>query len=390
MGIMKKLSILAQAAKYDRVCGKDNKGAIKAGTSNDINNFIFYSPCNGGGYVPLLKVLFTNICINDCKYCYNIRSNDIERAIFKPAELAKLTYELYRKGQIKGLFLSSGIYKNPDYTMELMISTAKILRGIFGFDGYIHLKIIPGTSPDLIKVAMSLATRVSCNIELPTEESLKLLAPDKTVRDITSALKSVRYNALEHNINISTTTQLIIGATPESDATILKLANTLYSDNLAKRVYYSAYIPVNPGVLPDVTNPPLLREHRLYQADWLIRFYGFKVEDIFQGTENLSNEMDPKMLWALRNMHIFPIDVKRAPYDRLILVPGIGPKTAKKIIKVRREGYLDEQGLKRIGISLTRAREFITIGGKPLPQEQPSNEKLKNKFSSRTRQLALF
>jgi len=391
MKIEHKLAILAQAAKYDRVCGKGKEELPNKRCSNDIKGFIFYSPCASGRYIPLLKVLFTNYCINDCMYCYNRRSNDIERAIFEPKELARLTYYLYRKNYIEGLFLSSGIFRNADYTMELIISAAQMLRNEYGFKGYIHLKIIPGTSYDLIKKAMVLADRVSCNIELPTENSLKLLAPEKSKNDILNALKSAKNYSLELERHISASTQLIIGATPESDKTILKLSHELYANKLVKRVYYSAYIPINSNdVLPKIEHPPLLREYRLYQADWLMRFYGFKAEDIFEGSENLSQEMDPKMCWALRNMHLFPVDIKNAPYERLILVPGIGTKTAKKIIKARREGYLDEQGLKALGASLKRARNFITIGGKALPNETISQKPHKKAPSPSSKQLILF
>jgi len=386
-----KLILLAQAAKYDRVCGKGKEELQNKSCSNNIKDFIFYSPCASGRYIPLLKVLFTNYCINDCMYCYNRRSNDIERAIFEPKELAQLAYDLYRKNYIEGLFLSSGIFRNADYTMELIISTAQMLRNEYGFKGYIHLKIIPGTSYDLIRKAMILADRVSCNIELPTESSLKLLAPEKSKNDILNALKSAKNYTLELEKQISASTQLIVGATPESDKTILKLSHELYANRLVKRVYYSAYIPINSNdVLPKIEHPPLLREHRLYQADWLMRFYGFKAEDIFEGSENLSQDMDPKMCWALRNMHLFPVDIKKAPYERLILVPGIGTKTAKKIIKARREGYLDEQGLKALGISLKRARNFITIGGKLLPEEPPSQKRLKRTPRPYSKQLVLF
>ena len=391
MKIERKLAILAQAAKYDRVCGKGKEEIQRKALHNDMRDFIFYSPCASGRYMPLLKVLFTNYCINDCLYCYNRRSNDIERAAFEPQELAHATYELYRKNYIEGLFLSSGIFKNSDYTMELMILTVQILRKVYGFKGYIHLKIIPGASFDLVKKAIRFADRVSCNIELPTEGSLRLLAPEKSKNDILGALRSARNYTLELEKHISASTQLIIGATPETDKTILQLSHELYANKLVKRVYYSAYIPVNSNdIMPQIEQPPLSREHRLYQADWLMRFYGFKAEDIFEGSEDLSQDMDPKMCWALRNMHLFPVDIKKAPYEKLILVPGIGPKTAKKIIKARREGYLDEQGLKVLGTSLKRARNFITIGGKPLPKEPPSQKRPKKAPRPSSKQLVLF
>ncbi len=359
-----KLDILSQAAKYDKICtgiGKEFK------INKSFLNGIYYTYLSNGKCIPLLKILYTNICKNNCKYCYNRIANDIRRTIFSPKEIAKLTVELYKKGYIKGLFLSSGIYRSSDDTMELMIKAIEILRKIYDFKGYIHLKILPGTSEELIKKAVILANRVSCNIELPTQKSLKFLAPEKDKNELIKTLALIKKAKLEIEKPVSSSTQLIIGATPDNDRTILNLAKSLYKNKLVKRVYYSAYVPVNNDPeLPKMNKPPYRREHRLYQADWLIRFYGFSLDEIFSNKENLNLEIDPKLKWALSHPEFFPVDLAKADYWELIRVPGIGIKTAKKIIEIRKTSEINEETLKKLGIPLKKAMHFLIIKGKPL------------------------
>jgi putative DNA modification/repair radical SAM protein len=347
VNIFTKFSILSQAAKFDSLgittCKEKNRN------------------------IPILKILFTNICINNCKYCYNRVKNDIRRAIFTPEEIAKLTFELYKKGVIKGLFLSSGIFRSADDTMERMIKGIEILRKKYEFKGYIHLKILPGTSEELIKKAINLADRVSCNIELPTQKSLKFWAPEKDKAELIKTLCKIKKLQLEKEVPLSASTQLIIGASSDKDKTILKLAEDLYKNRLVKRVYYSAYIPVNKDPdLPDIKNPPYLREYRLYQADWLMRYYGFTLEELFFNKENLDLNLDPKLSWALSHPEFFPVDIAKADYWELVRVPGIGPQVAKKIIKLRKESIINEESLKKLGLSLEKIKNFITIKGRPL------------------------
>ncbi|WP_038057545.1 putative DNA modification/repair radical SAM protein [Thermodesulfobacterium hydrogeniphilum] len=384
-----KLSILSQAAKYDKICtgtGKEFK------TDKSFLNGIYYTYLSNGKCMPLLKILYTNICKNDCKYCYNRRANDIKRTIFSPEEIAKLSVELYKKGYIKGLFLSSGIYHSSDDTMELMIKAIEILRKIYDFKGYIHLKILPGTSEELIKKAVILANRVSCNIELPTQKSLKFLAPEKDKNELIKTLALIKKAKLEIEKPVSSSTQLIIGATPDNDKTILNLAKSLYKNKLVKRIYYSAYIPVNNDPeLPKIDKSPYRREHRLYQADWLIRFYGFSLDEIFSDKENLDLEIDPKLKWALSHPEFFPVDLAKSDYWELIRVPGIGIKTAKKIIEIRKTSEINEGVLKKLGIPLKKAMYFIIIKGKPL--KRPSSFKINQltfNFSSEKKSVQLF
>lgn len=375
--LFKKLSILSMAARYDNSCS--SSGSRRETPLHGIGNGHLSGICHtwsaDGRCVSLLKILLTNICKNNCKYCVNRRQNDLPRAIFTPKEIAKLTIEFYRRNYIEGLFLSSGIYNSPDDTMELMLKAVKILRKEYGFEGYIHLKLIPGASDELIQEALKLADRVSSNLELPTEESLKALAPEKNFPLLLSPLKKVRELYENKEVKAPASTQLIIGATPETDKTILKLAWSLYSRKMVRRVYYSAYIPVNSDPdLPAISEPPFLREHRLYQADWLIRFYGFTVDELFQDSENLELRFDPKLTWALKNLHFFPVEITKADYWELIRVPGIGPTSAKKIIEARKYGPLSEEVLKNIGVPLKRAKYFITIRGKPLVSQRESKK----------------
>ena len=367
--LLSKLNILSASAKYDNSCSSSGskRETPVYGVGSGYLNGIYYTWRSDGRCVPLLKILMTNYCINNCKYCINRRINDVPRAIFTPEEIAYLTVELYRRNYIEGLFLSSGIYKTPDDTMELMLRAVHILRKKYDFKGYIHLKLIPGASPELIASALKLADRVSSNLELPTEESLKKLAPEKSIPLLLNPLKLIRELYENKEVKAPASTQLIIGATPDSDKVILTLAQRLYTQKMVRRVYYSAYIPVNKDPdLPAIKKPPLLREHRLYQADWLLRFYGFQLDELFQEEENLDLKVDPKLSWAIRNLHFFPVEITKSDYWELIRVPGIGPISAKKILQARKYGVLSEETLKNLGISLKRAKYFITLRGKPL------------------------
>ncbi len=373
-----KLNILVQSAKYDRVC---TGTGIEKSINKGFINGIYYTYLSNGMRFPILKVLYTNICKNSCKYCYNRRENDVRRSMFSPKELAEITVEFYRKGYIKGLFLSSGIYRSSDDTMELMIKTIEILRKKYDFRGYIHLKILPGTSEELIKKAVILANRVSCNIELPTQKSLKFFAPEKDKLDLIKTMTLIKKASIEMDKPISASTQLIVGATPESDKTILKLAESFYKNRLVKRVYYSAYVPVNKDPdLPQIKKPPYEKEYRIYQADYLIRYYGFTVEEIFFSGENLDLEVDPKLKWAILHPEFFPVDVAKADYWELLRVPGIGPKTAKKIIEIRKKEVLNQEALKKLGVSLKKASRFILIKGKPFRQSFKENQTKFNFF----------
>lgn len=386
--LLTRLSILSMSAKYDNSCSSSGgkRETHPYGIGNSYLSGICHTWSSDGRCVSLLKILMTNFCINNCKYCINRRQNDVPRAILTPEEIANLTLEFYRRNYIEGLFLSSGIYRNPDYTMELMIKAAKILRYKYYFNGYIHLKLIPGASRELIEEAFKVADRVSSNLELPTEESLKKLAPDKSFIKLYQPLQVIRDIYEEKQLKAPASTQIIIGATPDTDKTILSVSEKLYREKMVRRVYYSAYIPVNKDKdLPDIKNPPFLREHRLYQADWLLRFYGFKLDELFENSENLSLEIDPKLAWALRHLENFPIELTKADYYELIRIPGIGPVSAKKIIQARKYGELSPESLKKLGIPLKRAKYFITIKGKSLLQ---LNKKEINLFKEK--QLELF
>jgi putative DNA modification/repair radical SAM protein len=311
-----------------------------------------------------LKVLLTNYCIYDCAYCINRASNDIPRAAFSPRELADITINFYKRNYIEGLFLSSGIIESENRTMEMMLRVLEILRFEYKFNGYIHVKLIPGSDGALIDKVVRLASRVSSNIELPSDASLKLLAPNKTKEKVLQPLKLARDLSLERtNKPIGMSTQLIVGATPESDFDILKLSSVLYDKALLKRVYYSAYIPVNDDKnLPALVNkPPLLREHRLYQADWLLRFYGFGYDELLsQERPHLDEALDPKTIWAMQNLHLFPVEINSASKEELIRIPGIGIRGAHKILSARRFQRLTFEDLSKLKISLKRARYFIT------------------------------
>lgn len=329
-----------------------------------------------GRCISLLKILLTNCCIYDCKYCINRCSNSVKRATFTSREVADLTINFYKRNYIEGLFLSSAVIKSPDYTMERLIESVSILRNEYNFNGYIHCKTIPGCSKELIDKLGALVDRLSINIELPSNNSLKLLAPQKEKSGILDPMsyvsKNIYQNKIDNNrfkkdfVPAGQTTQLIVGATPESDLKILKLSEGLYNKLSLKRVYYSAYVSVNEDKnLPTLESPPLLRENRLYQADWLLRFYGFKADELLDDNNpNFNNVLDPKCDWALRNIDKFPIEINKADYFTLLRVPGIGVISAKKIIRARRQFSLDFEALKKLGVVLKRAKYFITCKGK--------------------------
>ena len=370
ISIFDKLSILSDSAKYDVSCSSSGVEEQKkyGGIGATQNSGICHTFTSDGRCVSLLKVLFTNFCIYDCAYCVNRVSNDTKRVAFSPRELAELTINFYKRNYIEGLFLSSGIIGNEDHTMELLINTLKILRYEYGFDGYIHLKLIPGASKELIEVACALASRVSSNIELPSSKGLKLLAPQKSKSQLLEPLKQARDITLQRASKpIPMSTQMIVGATSDSDFDILKTTSVLYEKALLKRVYYSAYVPVNEGknlpILKDKM-PPIQREHRLYQADWLLRFYGFSYTELFtQEVQNLDTDIDPKTFWALNNLHLFPVDVNKVSKEILIRIPGIGIRGALKILQARRYKTLNMEDLKQLKISVKRAKYFIISKG---------------------------
>lgn len=367
--IFTKMQILSDSAKYDVSCSSSgSENNYKTGELGATQNSgICHTFTADGRCVSLLKVLLTNFCIYDCAYCINRVSNDIPRAAFSPRELADITINFYKRNYIEGLFLSSGIIESENHTMELILRTLRILRHEHKFNGYIHVKLIPGSDAALIEEVVKLASRVSSNIELPSDASLKLLAPNKTKEKVLQPLKLARDLSLQNGSQvIGMSTQLIIGATPESDLDILKLSSVLYDKALLKRVYYSAYIPVNDAKnLPSImTKPPLLREHRLYQADWLLRFYGFSYDEIVTDMKpNLDEDLDPKTFWALGNLHLFPIEINKAAQEELIRIPGVGIRGAQKIIKARRFKRLKLQDLKALNISVKRAQYFILCDG---------------------------
>jgi len=380
MDMNEKLRILSDAAKYDVSCS--SSGSNRANTPSGIGNASAHGICHSfaadGRCISLLKILLTNYCIFDCAYCINRSSNDVERAAFTPDEVADLTINFYRRNYIEGLFLSSGIINNPNHTMELLLETVKKLRNVYKFNGYIHLKAIPGADQALIKQAGELVDRMSVNIELPSSNSLKLLAPQKTKINILTPMSFINSNILANKEEKSLfknapsfvpggqSTQLIIGATPDSDFKIIKLSENLYNHMNLKRVYYSAYIPVSTSPkLVNIKNSPLLREHRLYQADWLLRFYDFKADELLDSTNSSLNlNFDPKTDWALRNMDKFPLEINSAHYRDLLRIPGIGVTCVKRIYKARKVHSLSFEDLKKLGVMLKRAQYFITCKGK--------------------------
>ena len=380
LSIMEKLEILSDAAKYDVACtssGVDRKGDGK-GIGNSIHAGICHSFAGDGRCISLLKVLYTNECVFDCKYCVNRASNDVVRTSFTPEEISRLTIEFYRRNYIEGLFLSSGVKGSPDETMEEMIRAVELLREQYHFQGYIHMKAIPGASPELIERAGFLADRMSVNLELPTAEGLKRLAPNKIRRTILKPMKQIQvlqikdrqklalYRHAPSFVPAGQSTQMIIGATGESDYQIVSVAESLYKQFSLKRVFYSAFVAVNhDSELPMLPQgPPLLREHRLYQADWLLRLYGFQADELLSEKHpNFNLLLDPKCDWAVSHLEFFPVEINSADYRTLLRVPGIGEKSASRIIGARRYHSLDFPDLRKIGVVLKRALYFITCSG---------------------------
>ena len=370
----KALEILTESAKYDVTCSSSgSKRANRAGgLGNGAAEGICHSFTPDGRCISLLKILMSNECQYDCEYCPNRKSADVRRARITPDEICELTVNFYKRNYIEGLFLSSAVFDTPNRTMELLTETVTRLRKVYNFNGYIHLKGIPHADGALIMKAAKLVDRMSYNIELPSEKSLKLLAPQKTKSSLILPMKSLK-DAIDYEklnrmrrrvLPAGQTTQMIIGASPESDGQILKLTEALYRNMNLRRVYYSSYIPVVQSSKLPTVGAGLLREHRLYQADWLIRFYGFNVDEICAENENLSSEYDPKCAWALRNMQLFPVEINSAPLEMLLRVPGIGAKSAYKIVEARKFSALDYENLAKMRIVLKRAKHFITCKGK--------------------------
>lgn len=408
--IFEKLKVLADAAKYDASCASSGSKRFNQnkGLGNAEGMGICHSYTEDGRCVSLLKILFTNHCIYDCAYCVSRRSNDVRRAAFTVEEVVDLTINFYRRNYIEGLFLSSGIFKNPDYTMERLVRVAKQLRLNHNFHGYIHLKAIPGATPELLKEAGLYADRLSVNIELPSETSLQKVAPEKQYRDILGPmnyLKEEKEERSDHRPQRSKTqlflpagqsTQMIVGASPESDLQVLRLADSLYQRQKLKRVYYSGYIPIaTDNRVPALKAPPLIRENRVYQADWLMRFYQFSVDEIVnEATPNLDLDIDPKLSYALRNRHLFPVDINQADYEMILRIPGVGVKSAQKIVSSRIYQKLNIDHLQRIGVVMKRARYFIKCPGLYNANSDISSKDLRSLILSgeqqNSLQLALF
>ncbi|GEP66321.1 putative DNA modification/repair radical SAM protein [Clostridium beijerinckii] len=397
MDLMEKLKILSNAAKYDVSCS--SSGSKRQNAKNGIGNASEAGICHSftpdGRCISLLKILFSNDCIFDCKYCINGSSRDFLRVSFTPDEICSLSINFYRRNYIEGLFLSSAVIYNPNYTMELLLKTVKKLRIENKFNGYIHLKVIPGADNALIEEAGKFVDRMSVNIELPSSNSLKLLAPQKSKEKILQPMKTIKnsiinYSEMKKSIKSTPlfvpggqSTQLIVGATPESDGKILKLSEALYNKYSLKRVYYSAYVPVikDNNLLPDITHPPMLREHRLYQADWLLRYYGFKANELLKNDDdNFDLNFDPKTHWALSNLNEFPVEINKVSYEKLLRIPGIGVTSAKKILKIRRVHNLTFDDLRNLRVVLKRAKYFITCNGKYHGDVLFDTIKIKNKL----------
>lgn len=397
--VQKKLSILADAAKYDVSCassGSNRKNTTK-GIGNGVACGICHSFTEDGRCVSLFKILMTNSCIYDCAYCVNRRSNDLQRATFTVEEIVELTIGFYRRNYIEGLFLSSGVIKSPDFTMERMVMVAKKLRLEENYNGYIHLKAIPGASSELIHEAGLWADRLSVNLEIPTDLNLQLLAPEKNYPAIFSPMTQIRNEIIASKGDrknykkrplfapAGQSTQMIIGASPETDRHIILLSSGLYKTHNLKRVYFSGYLPVNQydKRLPALIQPPLVRENRLYQSDWLMRFYKFQAEEILSEDQPfLDLDVDPKLGYALRNMHRFPVDINRADYEMILRVPGIGVQSAQKIVMARRHRKLNSLHLKKLGIVMKRAKYFITCNELPASTTDWAPERLKHKLIS--------
>jgi putative DNA modification/repair radical SAM protein len=393
--ILDKLQVLADAAKYDVSCAssglnKKNTGAI----GNSAASGICHAWSSDGRCISLLKILLTNFCVYDCEYCVNRLSNDVDRASFTPEEVAELTIEFYRRNYIEGLFLSSAIEKNPNYTMEKIIKTLLILRNKYHFAGYIHVKAIPGADEILIHQAGELADRMSVNIELPTEDGLKLLAPQKSMKKLFLPMNQIKDQINQSKYELShfknakkfvpagQSTQMIVGATNESDFSMINITDQLYKRFSLKRVYFSAYVPVNKGGnLPAISTgtTPMVREHRLYQADWLLRFYKFEAKELLdKENPNFDLDFDPKMMWAFRNIHEFPKEINKVSLNELLRIPGIGLVSARRIINQRKVRMITYEDLKKIGVVVKRARFFITCNGKYYGEKNLEPETIKN------------
>jgi putative DNA modification/repair radical SAM protein len=406
--IIDKLKVLAESAKYDVSCA--SSGVVRGNNSGGLGNTvggmgICHSFTEDGRCISLLKIMLTNHCIYDCAYCINRRSNDLPRAAFTVAELVELTIEFYRRNYIEGLFLSSGVMKNPDYTMERMVRVVKELRAEHRFNGYIHLKSIPGCSRELVNEGGLYADRMSCNLEIPTEPNLKLLAPEKDFKSVFAPMRYIR-DGMQQSIEdrrrmrhaprfvpAGQSTQMIVGATPETDKDILRVASALYQRPSMKRVYYSGFIPVNTydRRLPALPVAPVVRENRLYQADWLMRFYEFGVDEIVDDRfPNLDLEIDPKLAWALRHPESFPVDVNSADYQMILRVPGIGVKSAKLIVSSRRFGRLTAEQLKKIGVVMKKAQYFITCRELPVSTADLTPQNIRRLLTEPKKQKALF
>lgn len=381
--VIQKLKILTESAKYDVSCASSgtSRKNTKGGVGNTVGGWgICHSFSEDGRCISLLKIMLTNYCIYDCAYCINRVSNDIPRATLSVTELVELTMEFYRRNYIEGLFLSSGVVRNPDYTMERLVRVAKDLRMVHRFNGYIHLKSIPGASEELVQEAGLYADRLSVNLEIPTEKNLKLLAPEKDHQSVYLPMKYIQQGILMHQEDRKhyrhaprfapggQSTQMIVGATPETDKDILRVSSSLYEQPTMKRVYYSGYISVNTydKRLPTLKQPPLVRENRLYQADWLLRFYQFKVDEIVDDqTPNLDLDIDPKLAWALRHPEFFPVNIQTADYEAILRVPGIGVKSARLIVTSRRFSRIGFYELKKMGAVMKKAKYFITCNELP-------------------------
>ncbi|MCG6837822.1 putative DNA modification/repair radical SAM protein [Fusobacterium nucleatum] len=403
--IEEKLRILSDAAKYDVSCS--SSGSSRKNTNNGLGNAAINGICHSwsadGRCISLLKILMTNYCIYDCKYCINRKDNDIERAILTTDEIVKLTINFYRRNYIEGLFLSSGIIKSADYTMELMIAVAKKLRLEEKFNGYIHMKVIPGASRQLINEIGLYVDRVSVNIEFAENNALKLLAPDKKATDISTSMGLIRKNMLENAedkklfkstpsfVPAGQTTQMIIGASGESDYSILTRSENLYKNFDLKRVYYSGYVPVNKsGILVSADQAvPIIREHRLYQADWLLRFYDFRANEILDEKDPFVDPLlDPKTNWAIKNPHFFPIEINKATYRELLRVPGIGVTSAKRIVMTRKYSTIRYEHLKKLGVVIKRAKYFITVNGEFLGFKKENPELIRNALMEKEKMVA--
>ena len=380
--VLDKLKILAESAKYDVSCA--SSGTSRSHKKGQIGSAEGWGICHSfaedGRCISLLKIMLTNNCIYDCAYCINRRSNDLPRATLSVTELVNLTIEFYRRNYIEGLFLSSGVVRNPDYTMERLVKVVKDLRQVYRFNGYIHLKSIPGASQELVNEAGLYSDRMSVNIEIPNEQSLQLLAPEKDFQSVFTPMRYIQQGMLQSAeerkkyrhaprfVPAGQSTQMIVGATSDSDKDILHLTSALYKRPSMKRVYYSGFVPVNgyDKRLPALKQPPLVRENRLYQADWLLRFYNFNVDEIVDDSyPDLDLEIDPKLAWALRHPEAFPVDINRADYEMLLRVPGLGVKSAKMILTARRYSRLGTSHLKQIGVVLKKAQYFITCNELP-------------------------